>query len=128
MGPASRVGVGFLFWVAEIVWSGNNDHVDNARPAWWTPWVNQPQRAIPRVVPEQGSILFECRWHKAPSTSGPHMRELMMWREQLYKLDLVGVNEQGVGFGNLSCRVPDYDPFFIGRNTLVKTTTFRWRL
>lgn len=93
--------------------TGNNLDVDNARPGWWIPWVNQPQKAIPRTAPERGSILFECRWHKAPSTSGPHMRQLMMWREQLYQLDLIGVNEQGVGFGNLSCRVPDYDPFFI---------------
>ncbi len=41
------------------------------------------------------------------------MRRLLYWREELYKLDLIGVDARGVGFGNLSCKVAGHDPFFI---------------
>jgi L-ribulose-5-phosphate 4-epimerase len=85
--------------------------MDSARPGWWTPWVGQSDKVIPR--PETGSILFDCRWQEAPPTSGPHMLSLLLWREELFRLDLIGVDERGVGFGNLSCRVEGHSPFFI---------------
>ena len=74
--------------------------------------MSQPQEVVV-PQPETGSILFDCRWREAPATSGPHMQRLLHWREELYKLDLIGMDERGIGFGNLSCRVEGHEPFFI---------------
>jgi len=40
-------------------------------------------------------------------------RSLNEWRTRLFYLQLIGVNEQGIGFGNLSIRLPGSRQFFI---------------
>jgi hypothetical protein len=66
------------------------------------------------VEPEEGYIKFNCRHEK----SGPVIPEALFnslnaWRSRLYLLGLIGVNEQGIGFGNLSARKGNSSQFFI---------------
>ena len=53
---------------------------------------------------ETGSIKFHCNWHKTAPLPDAHIRELNQWRQQLYALMLIGENDEGIGYGNISCR------------------------
>lgn len=61
---------------------------------------------------ETGSIKFNCNWIKTGPLPDQLTRELNNWRQQLYALLLIGVNEDGIGYGNISCRYRD-DQFII---------------
>lgn len=53
---------------------------------------------------EKGYIQFRCEWQDAPPPAVPP--ELIAWRDQLHKLNLIGVYPDGIGFGNISIREP----------------------
>ena len=62
----------------------------------------------------EGVIKFNCYW----TQSGPVIPDepyniLNYWREVLFNMDLIGAYENGVGFGNMSCRHGDSNKFFI---------------
>ena len=54
---------------------------------------------------EKGYVQFRCDWERAPAPAGPLVAELIAWRDRLYRLGLIGVYPDGIGFGNLSARV-----------------------
>jgi L-ribulose-5-phosphate 4-epimerase len=56
-------------------------------------------------VTEKGYIQFRCDWERAAAPAGPLVGELIAWRDRLYRLGLIGVYPDGIGFGNLSVRV-----------------------
>lgn len=63
---------------------------------------------------EEGYIKFICQHVK----TGPVIPEALFiqlnrWRDQLYSLDMLGVTEEGIGFGNLSARKGDTSQFYI---------------
>jgi L-ribulose-5-phosphate 4-epimerase len=53
---------------------------------------------------QEGYIKFNCHWIKAGPVSQDYIRKINVWRDKLYALGLIGVNEDGIGFGNISMR------------------------
>ena len=53
---------------------------------------------------QEGYIKFNCHWIKARPVSKDHTREINVWRDKLYALGLIGVYDDGIGFGNISMR------------------------
>ena len=60
---------------------------------------------------EEGVIKFNCTWVKESPLNFELIKELNTWRDTLYKLKLLGVTKDGIGYGNISCRYKDN--FFI---------------
>ena len=56
---------------------------------------------------DEGYIKYECRWQKISAIVESDIRELNPWRKKLYELGLIGEYENGIGFGNLSVRLPN---------------------
>jgi len=53
---------------------------------------------------ETGSIKFNCTWIKADPMDDGLIKDLNGWRDKLYQAGLIGVNDEGIGFGNISIR------------------------
>jgi L-ribulose-5-phosphate 4-epimerase len=53
---------------------------------------------------EEGVIKFNCQWTRSAPLEDIWIRDLNVWRNKLYHLGLIGVNEGGIGFGNISIR------------------------
>lgn len=53
---------------------------------------------------EEGVIKFNCQWTSSAPLEKIWIRDLNVWRNKLYHLGLIGVNEDGIGFGNISIR------------------------
>ena len=53
---------------------------------------------------DEGYIKFDCHWIKAEPISLDKLREINEWRDKLHRLGLIGVYDNGVGFGNISIR------------------------
>ena len=51
---------------------------------------------------DEGYIKYQCYWTRQASVSSTEIVELNLWRQQLYKLGLIGMYPNGIGFGNLS--------------------------
>jgi hypothetical protein len=62
---------------------------------------------------EKGYIQFRCDWRQVDSVSYGRLPELLVWRSVLWQENLVGVDANGVGFGNVSERVSGTDSFVI---------------
>jgi len=56
---------------------------------------------------EEGVIKFNCTWIKEAPLNVELIKELNTWRDTLYKLKLLGVTKDGIGYGNISCRYKD---------------------
>lgn len=54
---------------------------------------------------EKGYIQFTCEWQKVEAVEYDRLPEMIRWRRLLFEGRLVGVDEHGVGYGNLSERV-----------------------
>jgi ribulose-5-phosphate 4-epimerase/fuculose-1-phosphate aldolase len=55
---------------------------------------------------DEGYIKYQCHWSKVDAIAQSDIEELNTWRQQLYQLGLIGEYDNGIGFGNLSIRVP----------------------
>ena len=53
---------------------------------------------------DEGVIKFNCQWTKSPPLDEAWIRGLNVWRDKLYCLGLIGLNEDGIGYGNISIR------------------------
>ncbi|MES1216968.1 MAG: class II aldolase/adducin family protein [Bacteroidota bacterium] len=53
---------------------------------------------------EEGVIKFNCNWVKAAALPNESIAELNEWRDKLYNQQLIGENNDGIGYGNISCR------------------------
>lgn len=62
---------------------------------------------------EKGYVLFRCDWERAEPPAGPEAGELCAWRDRLYRAGLVGVLPDGIGFGNVSLRIPGTGRFLV---------------
>jgi ribulose-5-phosphate 4-epimerase/fuculose-1-phosphate aldolase len=63
---------------------------------------------------EEGYIKFQCDWEQKSFTfAKKNLRHINEWRKKLYSLELVGVDENGIGFGNLSLREENSNRFYI---------------
>jgi L-ribulose-5-phosphate 4-epimerase len=53
---------------------------------------------------EEGVIKFSGNWIPSPPVREDQITELNAWRDTLYALQLLGITEDGIGYGNISCR------------------------
>jgi ribulose-5-phosphate 4-epimerase/fuculose-1-phosphate aldolase len=66
------------------------------------------------MVSEEGYIKFNIHWEKrGPVITAPLLKSLNTWRDIMYSLGMVGANEEGIGFGNLSARSGSSHQFYI---------------
>lgn len=66
------------------------------------------------MTQEEGYIKFECNWQeKGFAFAKKNFNKINEWRKKLYELELVGIDEEGVGFGNISMREENTNRFYI---------------
>lgn len=86
---------------------------------------------------DEGYIKYQCHWTQQASVKPQEITALNQWRNQLYQLGLIGQYDNGIGFGNLSCRLNQKHHFLIsGTQTggipqltaqhYTKVTDFNW--
>lgn len=51
---------------------------------------------------DEGVIKFNCEWKMTSPLPDEELRDLIFFRQKLFKLGLIGVYPDGIGFGNLS--------------------------
>lgn len=62
---------------------------------------------------DEGYIKYTCDWQKAPPPATDCLTALNSWRQKLYHLGLIGIYDNGIGFGNISIRDRDPHQFII---------------
>jgi len=63
---------------------------------------------------KEGYIKFSCKWNKRIcNISDMYFHVLNLNRNRLYNLNLIGMCENGIGFGNISMRIPNSNDFYI---------------
>jgi L-ribulose-5-phosphate 4-epimerase len=66
------------------------------------------------MMKSEGYIKFNLDWKESgPVITAEEFIALNTWREVLYKLDMIGVNDEGFGFGNISVRKDRTRNFYI---------------
>ena len=53
---------------------------------------------------EEGVIKFHCRWTPSGPLDKKVLQDINAWRDKLFAARLIGVTEDGVGYGNISIR------------------------
>lgn len=87
---------------------------------------------------DEGYIKYDCHWKNQASISLEDIFELNQWRTKLFQLGLIGEYTNGIGFGNVSIRIPQSQQFIIsGTQTggiadltvehYTKVTDFDWQ-
>ena len=66
---------------------------------------------------QEGYIKFNCHWTVAGPVSHDQTRKINIWRDKLYALGLIGVYDDGIGFGNISMRYQGNTFIIIGSAT-----------
>lgn len=62
---------------------------------------------------DEGVIKYHCHWLKDEPVDESLIRDLMQWRDRLYALGLIGVYDNGIGFGNISIRLDESLEFVV---------------
>lgn len=62
---------------------------------------------------EEGYIKFKAIWEKAPIPELAVLPDLQFWRAEMHRLGLIGVYENGIGYGNISCRLDEQGTFLV---------------
>lgn len=55
----------------------------------------------------EGVIKFTCQWQKSDPLPSRIIADLSLWRQAMYAKGLIGAYPSGIGFGNISQRIPD---------------------
>jgi L-ribulose-5-phosphate 4-epimerase len=55
----------------------------------------------------EGVIKFKLVWKQEPPMAYHYLYALNEWRNSLYKLGLIGQDGNGIGYGNISCRLAE---------------------
>ena len=53
---------------------------------------------------EEGVIKFNCQWTQSGPLDGKLLTDINAWRDKLFASRLIGVTEDGIGYGNISIR------------------------
>jgi ribulose-5-phosphate 4-epimerase/fuculose-1-phosphate aldolase len=53
---------------------------------------------------DEGVIKFNCQWKRSAPLDEAWIQDLNAWRDKLYDLKLIGADEDGIGYGNISIR------------------------
>ena len=62
---------------------------------------------------DEGVVKYRCDWEEADPVAAGNIGDLMTWRERLHSWGLIGVYENGIGFGNVSVRLGNSCQFVI---------------
>ena len=62
---------------------------------------------------DEGYIKYQCHWTQKNSVIEEEIIVLNKWRNRLYQLGLIGQYDNGIGFGNVSCRLNSENHFII---------------
>jgi L-ribulose-5-phosphate 4-epimerase len=62
---------------------------------------------------DEGYIKYQCHWSQIDAIAESDIGDLNLWRKQLYQLGLIGEYDNGIGFGNLSIRLPQSNQLII---------------
>lgn len=62
---------------------------------------------------DEGYIKYQCHWQNEIAIAESDITELNSWRARLYQLGLIGEYDNGIGFGNLSIRLPNSEQLII---------------
>ena len=62
---------------------------------------------------DEGVVKYRCDWEEADPVAAGNITDLMTWRESLHSWGLIGVYENGIGFGNVSVRLGNSCQFVI---------------
>ncbi len=54
---------------------------------------------------DEGYIKFNCHWIPSNDIALPMVAELNFWRNRMYEKGLIGVYQDGIGYGNISIRL-----------------------
>ena len=66
------------------------------------------------VQPQDGSVKFDCHLTKEKIVIPPGLfNPLNFWRSELWLKSLIGAYPDGIGYGNISVRLPQSDQFYI---------------
>jgi L-ribulose-5-phosphate 4-epimerase len=66
---------------------------------------------------EEGVIKFNSTWIKEVPLDFELIKELNEWRNKLYQAHLVGMNKDGIGYGNISIRFKQNSFIITGSST-----------
>lgn len=53
---------------------------------------------------DEGVIKYRCGWEVAPALDRSVLADVRYWRDRLFAAGLIGVYDNGIGYGNLSLR------------------------
>ena len=62
---------------------------------------------------DEGYIKFKANWTKTTPIEADKIANLNHWRQEMYRLNLIGAYENGIGFGNISERIKSGNQFYI---------------
>ena len=62
---------------------------------------------------DDGYIKFNCEWIKGEPLLEDMIKELNSWRKRMFDAGLIGMYENGIGFGNISMRITGTRQFII---------------
>ncbi|MDE1852084.1 MAG: class II aldolase/adducin family protein, partial [Candidatus Micrarchaeota archaeon] len=62
---------------------------------------------------DEGYVKFVPIWTGGKPLSAERLKELIQWRQRFYGLGLIGMYDDGVGFGNISERLEKESQQFI---------------
>lgn len=62
---------------------------------------------------DEGVVKYRCDWEEAGPVAARNIADLMDWRDRLHAWGLIGVYENGIGFGNVSVRIGNSCQFVI---------------
>ncbi|MEG4306953.1 class II aldolase/adducin family protein [Microcoleus sp. D3_18a_C4] len=62
---------------------------------------------------DEGVVKYRCDWEEADPVAARNIADLMAWRDRLHAWGLIGVYENGIGFGNVSVRLGNSGQFVI---------------
>lgn len=75
-------------------------------------------------VMSEGIIKFSCNWQHSEPLPSTQIENLNRWRQVLYNKGLIGIDGQGIGYGNISQRLNDGEFIITGSATgVIKTLT-----
>jgi L-ribulose-5-phosphate 4-epimerase len=69
------------------------------------------------MINEKGYIKFNCHWIKSNPINEEQIYGINALREKLFKLKLIGVYSNGIGYGNISIRLKDTSFLITGTST-----------
>ncbi len=74
---------------------------------------SKPDSESGGAVPAEGYVRFRMILDEGPAPEHPLLEALNETRQRLFRAGLIGMNDEGIGFGNLSVRVADSGRFVI---------------